>query len=333
MADLIERYVHQVGRYVPQKERTEIQAELRSQLQDQLEDRYQGTPTQEEVAAVLAEMGDPRRIAASYGGEQYLIGPMLYPVMMMVLRRGWVLAPPIIVALTVLGSLMSNETINVLGMLIESAVAAVQGTLLFSAIVVLIFAILERSGEDLDVLTGQKKQAFDPLALPEVDDPAAVDRFDATFNVAFNVFWALVLLYFLRAGGLTLRFDLAEPGEVLPAPVPWLVVLLIATVGTIVLYMAALVRNRWTLPTWVASIILELISAVGLYFVLWVPLRARLLTAVPELAGVPMFENGAEIILAATIVVVLAASVGKLVKMLSHRHSAPAYSASTSIRK
>jgi hypothetical protein len=332
MADLVERYVYQVGRYVPEKERAEIQTELRSQIQDQLEDRYQETPTEEEVAAVLTELGDPRRIAASYGGERYLIGPTLYPVMMMVLRRGWVLAPPIIVAATVLGALISGESANVVGLLVESAAAAVQGTLIFSGIVVLIFAILERSGEDLDGLTG-RKLAFDPLALPEVDDPTAVDRFDATFNVAFNAFFALVLLYFLRVGGLTLRFDLANPGEVMPAPTNWLIVLIITTIGAVALNLAALLRNRWTLPTWLASMSLELVSAVGMYFVLWLPILDRILTAVPELADVPMFARGAEIALVASIVIVLATTLGKLIKMLSHRFSTPRYSASASSRK
>ena len=42
MSELIERYVHRVGRYLPGKERAEIEAELRSQIQDQLEDRYEG---------------------------------------------------------------------------------------------------------------------------------------------------------------------------------------------------------------------------------------------------------------------------------------------------
>lgn len=322
MTELVERYVHQVGRYVTQRERAEIQAELRSQIQDQLEDRYQGTPTQAEVAAVLAELGDPRRIAASYGGEQYLIGPALYPVMMMVLRRVWVLAPPILVAITALGALIGNETINVVGLFFESIASAVQGTAVFSIIVVIIFAILQRSGEDLDSLMTGQKQAFDPLALPEVDDAAAVDRFDATFNLAYNVFVALVLLYFLRVGGLTLRFNLADPGDVMPVPIPWLIVLIIAAIGTVALHLAALLRNRWTLTTWLATIALELVSAVGLYFVLWQPLESRLLAAVPELAGVSIFERGAEIALFGTVVTVLATSAGKLVRMLTQRRSA-----------
>ena len=32
MADLVERYIYEVGRYLPKKERAEIQAELRSQI-------------------------------------------------------------------------------------------------------------------------------------------------------------------------------------------------------------------------------------------------------------------------------------------------------------
>ena len=57
MSDLVERYVHQVGRHVPQKERAEIQAELRSQILDQLDDRYEGAPTADNVADVLRELG------------------------------------------------------------------------------------------------------------------------------------------------------------------------------------------------------------------------------------------------------------------------------------
>ena len=70
MSELVERYVHQVGRYLPNKEREEIQAELRSQIQDQLDDRYEGAPTETDVAAVLKELGDPRRM-----NQQQDVGP------------------------------------------------------------------------------------------------------------------------------------------------------------------------------------------------------------------------------------------------------------------
>ena len=56
MSELIERYVHRVGRYLPGQERAEIEAELRSQIQDQLEDRYEGAPTEADVVAVLGSL-------------------------------------------------------------------------------------------------------------------------------------------------------------------------------------------------------------------------------------------------------------------------------------
>ena len=106
MTELVERYVHQVGRYLPPKERAEIEAELRSQIEDQLDDRFGGSPSPAEVALVLKELGEPRRMAASYGSEQYLVGPDLYPYMMGVLRYGWVLVPAIVVFLTLFGAIV-----------------------------------------------------------------------------------------------------------------------------------------------------------------------------------------------------------------------------------
>ena len=93
MTDLVERYVYKVGSYLPESEREEVQNELRSLIQDQLDDRFKGAPTQDDVVELLKEFGDPRQMAASYGREQYLIGPDLYPTMMYVLQRGWVWVP------------------------------------------------------------------------------------------------------------------------------------------------------------------------------------------------------------------------------------------------
>ena len=322
MSELIERYVHQVGRYLPSKERAEIQAELRSQIQDQLEDRNEGAPTQTDVAAVLKELGDPRRMAASYGGEQYLVGPDLYPVMMMVLRRGWVIVPPVAILVHVLAALLGDESGNFITLLLEAAAGAFQAAFIFTGIVVLIFAILQHSGEDLDEITGNDK-GFDPLALPEVNDPAEVDRFESIFGLAFGTFALLVLLYFLRVGGLTLRFNLADPGDVIPVPVPWLVAMIAIGTTQMVLQLTALLRGHWNVPMWLVNMALDIVGAVALYFVLWLPLSERFYAAVPQLVGVPFIGRGPEVILAISIIITVIEGVTKLVKMVSHGHEAP----------
>jgi hypothetical protein len=323
MSNLVERYIHQVGRYLSSKERADIQAELRSQIHDQLEDRYKGAPTEADVAEVLKELGDPRRMAASYGGEQYLIGPDLYPIMMMVLRRGWVLVPPIAVLVHVLAALLGDDSVNLIGLLLESAFGALRATAIFTGIVVLIFAILQHSGEDLGEITGQD-QAFDPLSLPEVDDAAEVDRFESAFGIAFGTFAVLVMLYYLRVGGLTLRFNLSDPGDVIPVPVPWLIALIAIVVVQVVLQLAALLRGRWTVATWLVNTALDIAGAVALYFVLWLPLADRIFAAVPALTNVPFIERVPEIILVGSIVISAIENITKLVKMLGRRHSAPA---------
>ena len=320
MSELIERYVHQVGRYLPNKERAEIQAELRSQIQDQLDDRYGGAPTETDVAAVLKELGDPRRIAASYGGEQYLVGPDLYPVMMMVLRRGWAIVPPVAILVHVLAALLGDETGNFINLLLEAAAGAFQATAIFTGIVVLIFAILQHSGEDLDEITGNDK-GFDPLALPEVNDPAEVDRFESILSMAFGVFALMVMIYFLRVGGLTLQFNLGEPVDVIPVPIPWLVGLIAIGATQMVLQLVALLRGRWSVALWLVNVALDIIGAVALYFVLWLPLAERVYAAVPSLASVPLIGRGAEAILVLSLIAALIEGVTKLVKMVGYRHS------------
>lgn len=325
MSELIERYVHQVGRYLPGKERAEIQAELRSQIQDQLEDRYEGAPAPADVAAVLKELGDPRRMAASYGGEQYLVGPNLYPIMMMVLRRGWVLVPPIAVLVHMLAVVLGDETGNMVGMLVEAALGAAQATFIFTGIVVIIFAILQHSGEDLDEITGDDA-AFDPLGLPEVDDPAEVDRFESVLSIAFGIFALLVALYFLRVGGLTLRFNLADPGDVIPTSIPWLVALIAIGAVQIVLQLAGILRGRWNLSLWLVNTVLDIVGAVALYFVLWVPLLGAMLDRVPQLGGIPFIERGPELIVALSVIISLIEGITKLVKMLGRGDDAlPSY--------
>lgn len=322
MSDLIERYVHEVGRYVPQKEREEIMAELRSQIQDQLDDRFGGEPAADDVADVLRELGDPRRMAASYGGEQYLIGPELYPLMMSVLRRGWAVVPPIVILVNVIVALFGGDGVEFARLTVRIILNVMQALWIFSTVVVAIFAMLQHSGEDIDEITGRGK-VFDPFALPEVDDPAGIDKAEAIFGAAFGTFAVAVLLYFLRVGGLTLQFNLSDPGEVLPVPAAWLVVLILAIAGQVVVNLIALRRNRWTMVTLLAELVLGLVAAVALYFAVLAPLFAEfsawLVGMAPEASDIPFLERTPLIVAVALGAVTVFESMTKIVKLAFHR--------------
>src|SRR5512138_2038150 len=89
--NLVDRYIAEVGKHLPRKNRADIEAEIRSTLEDMLDERMQASgakdPADEAtVMALLKEYGSPREVAATYKTHQYLIGPRLFPIFEMVVR-------------------------------------------------------------------------------------------------------------------------------------------------------------------------------------------------------------------------------------------------------
>ncbi|MFO7663239.1 MAG: hypothetical protein R6X18_11695 [Chloroflexota bacterium] len=312
MNDLVERYVRQVGRYLPKDERKEIENELRSLISDQLDDRYKGAPTKADVVEVLAEFGEPRRMAASYGREQYLIGPELYPILIWVLQRGWVLIPVIVVLFKVTLALVTAQEATLLGLFLETLFLVAQAVFIFTGIVVLLFAVIQYTGVEID----RPEQAFNPLDLPPADDGAAVDRADAAFSMAFDAFGALILFYFLRVGGLTLRFNLSDPGDVIPVPAGWLVVLIITSIGQILTNLAALRRGRWSVGLLLMEFVLKVVGVIGGYMVIFQPLFDWLFAAVPALATLPFAGRAPEIAAVLLGFIILVDTFSRLIKVV-----------------
>lgn len=319
MSELVKRYVHQVGRHLPRKERAEVEAELRSQIEDQLEDRYGASPSQAQVAAVLSELGAPRHIAASYNRDHYLVGPVWYPYLILLLRQIWVIVPLTVIFLNVFGALTDSQQGIGLELLIETLIAVIQATLMFSGAAVLIFALIQRVSAEIEA----ELDPFDPLKLPEVDDPHVVDRIEASAGLIIAAFVILIFLYFLQVGGLTLRFDLSDPGDVIPVPTLWLALAISAVSAMLVLALLVLRRNRWTISLWLTQTMLELFGLVCLYFVLYQPLTTRLIAAVPSLAEAPVVASIPEILVVLTAVITLLGKGSKLVNMWNARSPAP----------
>lgn len=315
MSELIDRYIHQVGLYVRPKERGDIEAELRSQIQDQIEDRYGATPTRDEVAAVLRHLGDPRTMAASYGGEQYLIGPTLYPFFQTVMRFGLVLVPVVVMIVRLVEAALSPDGANWVGVLIGVVLGALQAVAIFSTAVVGIFWAIQQSGESLSV---SAEKGFDPLKLPPVEEPTMVNRLESGLGIVSGGVVGLAFLYCALVGGLTLQFSFSEtPREVLPAPTDWLLVLVVTTWGEVALTVLALVRRRWTVWTWVLQTALGLVGAVGLYFGLLTPLANRLSESAPDLpiGQVPLFIS------LSIIVVIVLVNGAKLIQLVQRQQA------------
>lgn len=202
---LIDTYVSEVGRRLPRKTRGDIEAELRSTLEDLLEERSRksGKPVDDDmVVEVLREYGAPAKVAASYQGERYLIGPQLYPTFEMVLKivasvLGTLALIGLGVKLVHSGPSMLNIADGIAGVL--SAFVTALGN------VVLIFAILEwvmRTQGKAFKLEGKEK-AWDPRALEKISPPNQVKLGEGITEIVMNAIAILIFNFYPQSIGFT----------------------------------------------------------------------------------------------------------------------------------
>jgi hypothetical protein len=191
--DLMELYVSEVGRRLPQKTRADIEAEIRSALQDLLDERsrVEDKPANDEmVLAVLKEYGDPEKVASSYVGDRYLIGPKLYPTFEKVVF----IVVPITVILVLIGLVSSlfltkSTAGNWIQLVAQTIGNLISSVLLTIGIIAIIFAILERTIPEFK----PKNKDWDPHSLLKIKGP---DRIRTGSLVANIIFTSLALLFF-----------------------------------------------------------------------------------------------------------------------------------------
>lgn len=200
--DLVERYVYAVGRRLPANQRADIERELKSLIQDSLDARATGgEPTEDDIVAVLTELGHPAKMAENYTQQgRYLIGPRFYALYQLILSivlaaMAFGLIVSYIVSSVWSAQAMATALGNLLLSLFDGALSAI-GT------VTLIFALVERyvpdkaaarlrQGVDQDILVGD---SWDPRALPSV--PQATERVkvgEAITGIVFAVIGAVIL--------------------------------------------------------------------------------------------------------------------------------------------
>jgi len=183
--DLIERYLAAIGRELPQKERTDILAELREVLMDKLDTLKAaagGKASRADVEAMLIGYGHPLTIAGRYRGSPSLIGPEVFPFWWKTLRMALIV---VLIAYCALAGVALFAGRNE-HMVIRDATNSLQAALMITfGIVTLVFAGIERFGKP-GMLTRWK-----PRNLPPVDRRVrSFERIVETgFAVAFLLWW------------------------------------------------------------------------------------------------------------------------------------------------
>jgi hypothetical protein len=261
MMNLIDRYVREVGRRLPRKQRADVQEELRSNLLDTLEDRVDGKPAEEDVIALLKDMGSPEEMAASYRPSgQYLVGPELYPLFRLV-TGAVLLAVTIGLAVTfIIGLIFGPIEPADLGQRLISAFGGyIQALLSAIGSVVIVFAILQRLGVKPD----EEDTGWDPHDLPDIEDHNVAGRGEAIAGIAFSIVFLVLLNMFTDRFGLIVQ--LGQPpllNQIIRDNLVWLNAALLLGLG---LNIVLLLQGRWHFYTRVLKIAIDLFWVYVLY--------------------------------------------------------------------
>ncbi len=288
--ELIDRYVHTVGRQLPRKNRADIQAELKSTLIDTLEARSEGEPSEEQVVALLTEFGPPDKVAASYWPEsQYLIGPKLYPLFRMSL--GIALLVFVIVQLVLFGVVVifdqqPLQILELIGDIVGSGFTTI-------GVVVLVFAVLQR----LDVKPDLEQEEWDPRELPEIEAKDDVDRRGLVVEITIGLIIIAILLFWPDKIGFRINpWSGVILNPVIIRTIPLIILSLLIGIGIDVVLVW---RGRWETSTRIAKIGANLFSIYVLSILLsgqnaWLAVQGyagffSAIEALPEI-GTPSIE-------------------------------------------
>lgn len=245
--DLIERYVEAVTARLRPKRRGEVERELRASILDALEARNASPESEADVAAVLADLGEPSAVAAGYEpGRQYLIGPELYPLFRRVIR---------VTLLTLVGAsalyfavalLLGGQAEFRAGELLEDTLETTIGAAVLAVVVIAaVFAWLQRSEVDVSDHT-RVADRWDPRSLPAISGPDRASRFDSIVGLVATAIALTILGAIGQAAAEALPAAAPEVRPILRhAVLHGVMVLQAAAALSALAHAVALIQGRW----------------------------------------------------------------------------------------
>ncbi len=304
--ELIDRYIAEVGKDLPCKNRLDLEAEILSAIEDMLTERCQktGKPVDEEmIVEVLKEYGAPRKVAASYQPEHCVIEPHIMQSFLTVIK----VILPIVAAIALVRLGVSLGQIELTFENVFEAVflgiADFLGTA-FAALgsILVLFVIVRRFLPEFKV----KEEGWNPHNLPPVTARNRVELGTTILEiiaaglgiVIFNFFPQVISIGYNAWGSWTVGFMAIASGKAMIATIlsdaffSYLPVLTSLWALILLLDIALLRRGRW--ETWSRWVSLSLKAA-------------AITVAVVMLAGPALVAIDAEWLIAAGFPDVLAA--------------------------
>ncbi len=256
--DLIIRYIEQVVRHLPPNQREDITRELEGLIQDMLQKRCgEREPTNDDVEAVLLELGNPRILADNYRGTgRSLISSPFYDIYTLVLRIVLIAAGGGILIATAI-ELATSPPDNA-----WTALVMVFGrlyTVLISAFgfITLVFAINDRYNDKGRQALADDPMPWHPSQLPPKtvkslliprSDPIAAIVFTVLFLILINFSQSLIGVHF-KTDGVYQFIPLFSQNFL--AYMPWINVSLAVAM---LVEAVKLIAGRWNIPIVIMSL-------------------------------------------------------------------------------
>ena len=270
--ELIERYVYDVVRRLPEKQRQDIKEELITLIEDMLEERLDnGRSEKENIEAVLRELGSPATLADKYRGDSgCLISGEYYSVYIQVLKIVIIcVAVGMLIAACVSFFVKSIEPgMQLSGLIVVMeegivSVAAIPGACIQAfGILTLIFAIMEKNKVKL-----QDKSDWKLEELPEVPvKKALISRSESIVGIVFTV---LVMIMFMCVPELMGAWFANGDGVVVAIPVfnmaIWnttLPLLLVSMLAGLLDELVKLLKGRYCFTVLWTNLVTNLVSII-----------------------------------------------------------------------
>ncbi|MGM7637162.1 HAAS signaling domain-containing protein [Bacillus sp. Hm123] len=270
--NLIEIYIQEVTRRLPEKSREDIALELRSTIEDMLPDDYD----EEDVKLVLEKLGNPVTLASGYRDQpMHLIGPRYFDVYVSLLKM---IVP--IAAVISLISMVDEFLIGYDGAeSVTNIVLTIVGGGIWTIIEVgiqtffwltLVFAIIERvdTGQDQQPLTTSlSKWTPDDLRnIPHIPKKKMIAKFEVFGSLMWTAIWATVYFYANRLLGV---YRGGDNGLEFMAPafnqdvlLSYWPIILVVIVCEIAMAIYKLIKGQWTKTMAICNAVLQLVTTV-----------------------------------------------------------------------
>jgi len=265
--NLIDTYIYEVTRRLPEKSRKDIAMELKSTIEDMLPENY----TEEDVMEQLEKLGNPAVLAASYRDTpNYVIGPKVYDAYIHTIKLiiPWAILITALVHVVESIILFTGEQ-SILNVIIESS-ATIIGSIIMTLIqvffwVTMVFIVIERVGlSNTDLPLTKNGVSWSPEDLKSIiiiPRKKIISKGEIIFGFIWIGIWGLVyfnadhlvgIYHSINDGGLQFVMPIFNQ-HVLLTYWPIIVAFIILEIGLLLYKFKA---GQWTYPlAWTNTII------------------------------------------------------------------------------